>query len=112
MSIDNSDLQKIKGFLKRPKRNASGGIYRGRLSCSGVQWTGVAPDIFATFTTTAEEIAGAAESRLLWTDQDVQRGVKPGLTEALPRELTLCDGYPDSEKYIFDTEKADAIVEK
>jgi hypothetical protein len=103
---------KVQGFLKNPKRDVRGHIYRGRLTCPGVQWTGSGPDLLATFTITAEQIADAAESRLLWTDQDVQRGIQPAVTPQPARELCLTDGYPDPDKYIFDAEKADDIVEK
>lgn len=105
------DLLRIHGFLKTPKKTASG-IYRGRYTFPEVQWTGSPPDLCATFTVTAEELADAAASQLLWTDQDVQRGVKPGLPEPAPRELSLAAGYPDPALYIFSSEKADAIVEK
>jgi hypothetical protein len=49
---------------------------------------------------------------LLWTDQDVQRGSKPGLEHAVPRELPLANGYPDASKYVFDVQKADEIASK
>jgi hypothetical protein len=57
-----------------------------------------------TFTVTA--------NGLLWTDQDVQRGIRPDLQTSPPRELSLANGYPDSTKYIFDSNNADNIVEK
>jgi hypothetical protein len=102
----------IKGFLDKPKQTASEGIYQGRFTAHDVQWTGEAEDLLATFTITAEEIADAAESRLLWTDQDVQRGIKPGQQNPVPRELPLGDGYPDAKVYVFDAAKADEIAEK
>jgi len=102
----------VQGFLKEPKANASGGVYRGRFTCDEVQWTGNNSDLLATFTITAEELAGAAEGRLLWTDQDVQRGIVPGLSIQPPKELSLANGYPDAQLYIFDAKNADDIVEK
>jgi hypothetical protein len=48
----------------------------------------------------------------VWTDQDVQRGITPGLLPVPPRELALGDGYPDSASYIFDAANADDIAEK
>jgi hypothetical protein len=102
----------VKGITSTPKRNASGGLYRGRFSCPDVQWTGAAPDVFATFTITAEELADAADNGLIWTDQDVQRGIQPGLAISPPRELSLRDGYPNAALYIFDADKADEIAEK
>lgn len=104
---------KVKGFLNAPKETASGAAYQGRFTAHAVQWTGEGgEDVLATFTITAEEIADAAESRLLWTDQDVQRGIKPGLANPPPRELPMCDGYPDPKLYIFNFDKADDIAEK
>ena len=38
-------------------------------------------DLLATFTITAEELSDAAQSQLLWTDQDGQRGIQPGLQD-------------------------------
>src|SRR5262249_31941121 len=102
----------IKGFLSKVKTTASGSAYHGRFTCQDVQWTGKGRDALVTFTVTAEELANAAESRLLWTDQDVQRGIQPGLQKPPPRELPLCDGYPDKDLYIFDAANADDITEK
>jgi hypothetical protein len=101
----------IEGSLSTPKTDSRGRVYRGRFTCPDVQWTSNSNDRLATFTITAEELADAAESRLLWTDQDVQRGIQPG-TEPVPsRELCLADGYPE-KGYIFDSANADDIVEK
>ena len=104
----------VSGFLRRPKRTSGGKLYRGRFTCHDVQWTGTAQrtDLLATFTITAEELADAAASGLLWTDQDVQRGIQPGVEPRPARELSLADGYPDPRKYIFDGKNADDIVEK
>ena len=103
---------KIKGFHTAPTLNAGGKVYRGRFTCAEVQWTGVGADAFATFTITAAELADACESRILWTDQSVQRGIRPGLETKARRELTLADGYPDESTYIFDSQNADEMVEK
>ena len=101
----------VAGFANEPKR-IKNRIYRGQFVCQGVQWTGSGQDLMATFTITAGEIADAAENGLLWTDQDVQRGIRPGIEPAPTRELSLANGYPDYVKYIFDAENADKIVEK
>jgi len=61
---------------------------------------------------TAEQLADAAENRLLWTDQEVQRGWKPELDPRPVRELALADGYPNPAFYIFDAKNADEITEK
>lgn len=102
----------IPGFLAKPKLTASGKPYPGRFTCFDVQWTGEGRDALVTFTVTAEQVADAAESRLLWTDQDVQRGIIPGLATRPPRELPLSDGYPDTKLYVFDSGNADDMAEK
>jgi DNA-sulfur modification-associated len=102
----------VPGFISESKITPMGSIYQGRLALPGVQWTGVGRDIFATVTVTVEQIADAAESRLLWTDQSVQRGIKPTAPSGIPRELAVSDGYPDSRYYIFDGANADDMVNK
>jgi len=101
----------IQGFRKLPKK-AAGGVYKGRFTCQDVQWTGSASDIIDMFTITADELADAVESGLVWTDQDVQRGIQPTAIPRPPRELSLAAGYPDPNKYVFDTGNADDMVEK
>src|SRR5918992_402330 len=102
----------VAGFLSRPKRHAGGGVFQGRFTCHDVQWTGQGRELLATFTVTAEELTTAAENQLLWTDQDVQRGIQPDVVPRPPRELAVGDGYPDPKFYIFDAVKADDIAEK
>lgn len=102
----------ITGFLSAPKLNAQNKIYRGRFTCPDVQWTGTGQDSFATFTITAGELADAAASGLLWTDQDVQRGIQPAAPTGTPRELSLATGYPAAGQYVFDAANADNIAEK
>jgi len=100
------------GFVPKPKLTARGKTYQGRFVCPDVQWTGSGADAVATFTITAQELADAADSRLLWTDQGVQRCIRPEVSPPPPRELALADGYPDTSRYIFDERNADDIVEK
>jgi hypothetical protein len=102
----------IKGFSSKPKTTAGGHLYQGRLTCRDVQWTGEGEELFATFTITAEELADAAESQLLWTDQDVQRGIRPEVSPSPSRELSVGAGYPDPNLYIFDASNADDIADK
>ncbi len=102
----------VHGFLKAPKRSANKKIYQGRFTCPNVQWTGASAELMATFTITADELADAAATNLLWTDQDVQRGIKPDVIPAPPRELNLAAGYPDTKKYNFQAENADNMAEK
>jgi DndB-like DNA-sulfur modification-associated protein len=102
----------IRGFTSKPKKTAGGHDYQGRFTFNDVQWTGEGEDLLATFTLTAEEVAGAAESQLVWTDQDVQRGIRPDVASTPARELPVGIGYPDPSLYIFDAEKANDIAEK
>jgi hypothetical protein len=101
-----------KGFISNPRKTAGGHLYPGRFSCHDVQLTGEGEDLFATFTLTAEEVAGAAENQLVWTDQDVQRGIRPDAPVSPPRELPVGNGYPDPQLYIFDAVKANDIADK
>ena len=103
----------IDGFLSKAKATASGVAYQGRFTCHDVQWAGKGRDALATFTITAKEL-GLVPPRAVcsWTDQDVQRGIQPGLPNPPPRELPLCDGYPDAKLYVFDAANADNITEK
>jgi hypothetical protein len=103
---------RIRGFAQRPQKTAGGHLYTGRFACRDVQWTGEGEDAFATFTITAQELADAAENGLLWTDQDVQRGIRPDAAINPPRELSVGAGYPDPQLYIFYADKADDIAEK
>jgi hypothetical protein len=77
-----------------------------------VQWTGSGEEQFATVTITANELADAMLSQLIWTDQSVQRGIQPTAPVDTPRELPVAAGYPDPSLYIFDRDKADEIAEK
>ena len=103
---------RIKGFLKGPRKVARNQDYAGRFTCHHVQWAGEGEGALVTFTITAGELTDAAESRLLWTDQDVQRGMRPDVLPKPERELSVGDGFPDAKKYIFDSEKANDITEK
>lgn len=98
-------------FMHEPKRTASGKPYTGRFVCNDIQWAGEeGADLVGTFTITADELTDACDNRLIWTDQNVQRGTKPEVVNA-PRELCLADGYPD-DRYIFNSDNADDIVDK
>jgi hypothetical protein len=102
----------IKGMLLQPKKAAGGAPYEGRFTFHDVRWSGEGREAIATFAMTAEQLADAAESHLLWTDQDVQRGWKPEITPRPARELPLAQGYPDPKLYVFDVANADEIAEK
>src|SRR5271166_2874848 len=105
-------MREIAGFLQEPQRTARQRVYRGRLMLADVQWTGSDEDQFATVTITANELADAILSQLIWTDQSVQRGIQPTAPVNTPRELPVGAGYPDPTLYIFDRDKADEIAEK
>lgn len=102
----------IPGFRDLPERTASGAVYAGRLTCDDVQITGEGPDAIATFTVTARQLVDAAKTEILWTDQDVQRGVRPEVTNKVDKELSLSKGYPASDVYVFNAESADDMTEK
>lgn len=102
----------IAGFRNQPERTASGAVYTGRLCCDDVQITGDGPDVIATFTVTARQLVDAAKTEMLWTDQDVQRGVRPEVTSKVEKELSLSKGYPPPDLYVFKSESADEIAEK
>ncbi len=99
------------GFLDHRPVSASGKPLTGRFVCHDIQWTGTGEDLIGTFTITVRELLAAAESNLIWTDQDVQRGVRPECSQA-PRQLSLANGYPNKDTYIFVEENADEIAEK
>lgn len=102
----------IRGFRQSPEVTASGATYTGRLCCDDVQITGSGSDAIATFTVTARQLLDASTSELLWTDQDVQRGVRPEVASRVARELSLSKGYPDTSTYVFNAESADEMTEK
>jgi hypothetical protein len=109
---EDRDTIEVKGFLNEPRLAADGSVYHGRMSLPAVQWTGSGTELVGTVTVTAEQIADAAESRLIWTDQSVQRGIQPTAPSGVARELALSDGYPDPRIYIFDASNADDITNK
>jgi len=102
----------IAGFRAQPEHTASGAIYTGRLICDDVQITGDGSDVIATFTVTARQLVDASKTEMLWTDQDVQRGVRPEVTTKVEKELSLAKGYPPSNIYVFNEHSADDMTEK
>jgi hypothetical protein len=102
----------ISGFREFPQTVASGAPYTGRLCCDDVQFTGDGADVLATFTITVRQLVDAAESSILWTDQDMQRGIRPEVAYKVDRELSLAKGYPDPKIYVFNTDSADEMTEK
>lgn len=102
----------VPDLLREPLERRGGGVYRGRLDIARPLWIPNREDLHATASLSVRDIANAAESNLIWTDQVVQRGVKPEATGDVPVELSLADGYPDSSVYVFNPAKANAIAER
>jgi len=102
----------IAGLRSKPITSVDGSEYTGRLTIYDVQWT-VRKRVFVTCRISARQLLDAAEVDMLWTDQDVQRGVKPEKESGHPaRELSLKSGFPDPSVYIFETDKANSIAEQ
>lgn len=103
----------IPDILAEPLKRRGGGIYKGRFQIPGLQWLLNPDDLHATTAMTVRDIATAADNGLIWTDQRVQRGIKPEAEGGKPPvELSLADGYPDTSLYVFDPEKSDEIADK
>jgi hypothetical protein len=103
---------KLDGMLPEPPRTATGAVDPGRFTLFEVQSTAYGTEVVLTSVVTARQVAAAAENRILWTDQNVQRGVRPEVEPEPAAMLAVGDGYPDPTKYIFDSDNADDIVEK
>ena len=86
--------------------------HTGKLKLSDIQWTSNKSEQFATATLSIREIADAAAAGMLWTDQRVQRGIKPEVTPPPSAEMSLASGYPNSSQYVFDVARADDMVAK
>ena len=102
----------VPDILPKPLSRRSGGVYRGRFQIPNPLWLLNPDDLHATTALTARDIVTAADNRLIWTDQLVQRGIKPEKEGEAEVELSLADGYPDPELYVFDPGKADEIADK
>jgi DNA-sulfur modification-associated len=95
-----------------PLLRRSGEPYKGRFQIRNPQWIVNKDDLHATVSASIRDIVTAAENGLIWTDQTVQRGVKPEREGQVPVELPLSEGFPDPKSYIFSAEKAEAIAER
>lgn len=85
----------IEGMRSEPPLTASGGIDPGRFTLFDVQTTVHAGEAVLTCVVTARQVATAVSNRILWTDQNVQRGVRPEVEPPPPTLLPVGDGYPD-----------------
>jgi hypothetical protein len=103
----------VPDILPKPLERRAGGVYTGRFQIANPQWMLNPDDLHATAALTVRDIATAADNGLIWTDQLVQRGIKPEAEGGQPDvELSLAAGYPDSSVYVFESEKASAIAQK
>lgn len=102
----------IDGFLAKPETSSGGRVYTGRATLEDVQWTRNGNRHLATFTLSASELTDRILSNLIWTDQGVQRGIRPTAPASTPRELSVAAGYPDTDLYIFNADNADNMVDK
>ena len=98
--------------MRNGRRAADGSLDPGVLTLPDVQWASNGSDVAGTCVLTVGQLEAAATARVLWTDQNVQRGVRPEIDPPPPTLLPLADGYPDPTKYIFDSANADDMVEK
>ena len=112
MQTTKNPMKIIQGFRDDAIYTPSGGKYAGRMTCDDVQITGSGAEAIATFTVTTRQLLDAADADVLWTDQDVQRGIRPEVSERVDRELSLSQGYPNADKYVFSRESADEMTEK
>jgi hypothetical protein len=107
-----TDPVEIEGLLQEPRLAADGSVDVGRFTLYDVHTTRNGSEVFLTSVLTAAQIATAAETRLLWTDQNVQRGIHPHLDPQPVALLPVGDGYPDTSKYMFNVDNADEMAEK
>lgn len=102
----------VPDLLPEPLARRGGGNYQGRFQIPEPQWLLNPDDLHATTAVSIRDIATAVANRLVWTDQRVQRGIRPEREGDTDVELCLDDGYPDTARYIFYPDKADDIASK
>lgn len=107
-----SVFDQVPELLREPLERRGGGVYTGRFQVRAPKWLDNPDDLHATAALSVRDIVFAAENRLIWTDQVVQRGIKPGREKEAAVELCLDDGYPDTSLYQFYPDKADAIADR
>ena len=105
-------LRLVPDLLAEPLMRRDGDLYQGRFQISGLQWLLNPDDLHATAVVSARDLVVAADNGLIWTDQLVQRGIKPGRDDDAAIELSLADGYPDPTVYVFLPDKSDEIARK
>ena len=107
-----AELTAIEGIRAEPVRRRGGTLYEGRYTVRDPLVVLNPDDVHATASLSIREIVDAVEGNLVWTDQLVQRGVKPGRELEADVELPVAAGYADTDLYVFYPEKADEIAEK
>src|SRR5437879_1602746 len=105
-------LLAVDGILPDGRAAADGSLDPGVLTLPEIQWAANGSDVSGTCVLTVGQLEAASEPRVLRSDQNVQRGVRPELDPPPPALLPLADGYPDPTRYVFDSENADDMVEK
>lgn len=98
-------------MLDEPRFATDNTVYTGRLTLYDVQWINNRDEHLARCTLTIEQLLDITENQMIWTDQRVQRGIKPEAPSDTPIELPLAAGYPD-DRYVFKTANADDMVDK
>ncbi len=110
--VPESVFDQVPELLREPLKRRGGGLYKGRFQVPSPKWLENPDDLHATAALSVRDIVTAAENRLIWTDQVVQRGIKPGREKDAAVELCLDEGYPDTSLYQFYPDKSDAIAER
>jgi hypothetical protein len=105
---DAPDFPSVDGLLDEPIARRGGALHAGRFQIDNLLLVDNPDDVHLTASLSVRDLADAADGNLLYTDQIVQRGIKPG--KAGEVELSLADGYPDPDVYIFYEDKADEIA--
>jgi hypothetical protein len=100
------------GFAKQSQVAPDGSPYQGRFTMYDVQVTNDQGSVFITSTVSIQMIIDACNSNMLWTDQSVQRGIKPEAGATVPRYLSLQSGFPDKTKYVFEQSRSEEIADK
>lgn len=100
------------GFVDRARTAPDGSLYPGRFTLFDVQITGDKEGVFVTSTVSVSMISDACLNNLVWTDQSVQRGIRPEFSNIAERYLSLQAGFPDKAKYVYDQSRSEDIADK
>lgn len=106
------NLNEISGFRDALIMRRVGGPQQPRYMVPDAQVVPNPDDLHITVSLTTRDIAQAAEGNLLFTDQFVQRGKKPGKELEAADELSLAQGFPDPKLYNFEVSQAEEIADR